>query len=59
MKCLSAAVIVLAGAIPFTAGPFIRHDQTQGVVTLAGAVVALYGLVVWTRLLREPDERLP
>ncbi|MFG0335526.1 MAG: hypothetical protein ACF8TS_19370 [Maioricimonas sp. JB049] len=59
MKCLSAAVVVLAGGIPSAAGPFLRHLQAQGIVTLAGAIVALYGLVVRTRLLWGPDERLP
>jgi hypothetical protein len=46
MKCISASIIVLAGAIVLVGGSHVRHDQTQGVLQLLGSAVGAGGLVV-------------
>jgi hypothetical protein len=47
MKAISAAIIVLAGAIVFSAGVITNHADTQLFVCLAGAVLAAAGFVAW------------
>ena len=46
-KHMSAAVIVLAGAILLLGGSFIRHNDTQVFVQAAGCVVLAIGLYGW------------
>ena len=53
MKSLSAAIIVLAGAIVLTGGSFVAHSDTQAALQLTGAGVGIAGLIVWYRSLED------
>ena len=46
-KHISAAIIVLAGAVLLLGGSFIRHGDTQLFVQGVGCVVGALGLVGW------------
>jgi hypothetical protein len=46
-KHISAAIIVLAGAILLLGGSFIRHDDTKLFVQFVGCVFSAVGLVGW------------
>ena len=46
-KHISAALIVLAGAILLLGGSFIRHDDTKLFVQVVGCIFAAVGLVGW------------
>jgi len=46
-KHMSAAIIVLAGAILLLGGSFIRHSDTQLFVQAAGCAVLAIGLYGW------------
>ena len=46
-KHLSAAIIVLAGAILLLGGSFIAHSDTELFVQVVGAVLVAVGLVGW------------
>ena len=46
-KHISAAIIVLAGAVLLLGGSFIRHSDTQLFVQAVGCVVGAFGLVAW------------
>jgi hypothetical protein len=46
-KHISAAIIVLAGAILILGGSFIRHDDTKLFVQVVGCIFAAVGLVGW------------
>jgi len=46
-KHVSAAIIVLAGAILLLGGSFIRHADTQLFVQVVGCLVGTVGLVGW------------
>jgi len=47
-KHISAAIIVLAGAILLLGGAFIRHSDTKLFFQVVGCVVGAFGLVGWT-----------
>lgn len=46
-KHISAAIIVLAGAILILGGSFIRHDDTKLFVQAVGCIFGAVGLVGW------------
>lgn len=46
-KHISAAIIVLAGAVLLLGGSFIQHTDTQLFVQVGGCVVGAFGLVGW------------
>ena len=46
-KHISAAIIVLAGAVLLLGGSFIRHGDTQLFVQVVGCVVGAFGLAGW------------
>ena len=46
-KHMSAAIIVLAGAILLLGGSFIRHGDTQTFVQFTGTVCIAVGLLGW------------
>jgi hypothetical protein len=46
-KHISAAIIVLAGAILLLGGSFIRHGDTQLFVQAVGCIFGAVGLVGW------------
>ena len=46
-KHISAAIIVLAGAILLLGGSFIRHDDTKLFVQFVGCIFGAVGLVGW------------
>ncbi len=46
-KHVSAAVIVLAGAILILGSSFIRHDDTKLFVQVVGCIFGAVGLVGW------------
>lgn len=55
MKSLSASIVVLAGTIVFTAGAFIRHDQTAVFVMLVGGAISVLGLLGWAYSLKQRE----
>jgi len=46
-KDISAAIIVLAGAVLLLGGSFIRHDDTQLFVQAVGCIAGAVGLIGW------------
>jgi hypothetical protein len=46
-KHISAAIIVLAGAVLLLGGSFIRHTDTKLFVQVIGCIVGAVGLVGW------------
>jgi hypothetical protein len=46
-KHISAAIIVLAGAILLLGGSFIQHGDTKLFVQVVGCVVGAFGLAGW------------
>ncbi len=46
-KHISAAIIVLAGAVLLIGGSFIQHGDTQLFVQVVGCIVGAFGLVGW------------
>src|ERR1044072_7913394 len=46
-KHISAAIIVLAGAILLLGGSFIRHSDTQLFVQVVGCIFGAVGLAGW------------
>ncbi len=46
-KHLSAAIIVLAGAVLLLGGSFIGHADTQLFVMIVGCLLVAFGLVGW------------
>jgi hypothetical protein len=46
-KHISAAIIVLAGAILILGGSFIRHDDTKLFVQVVGCIFGAVGLIGW------------
>ena len=52
MKCISASIVVLAGAIVLVGGSHIKHDQTQQLLQLVGGVLGACGLVVWFKTIK-------
>lgn len=46
-KHISAAIIVLAGAVLILGGSFIRHSDTKLFVQVVGCIVGAVGLVGW------------
>ena len=46
-KHISAAIIVLAGAILILGGSFIRHDDTKLFVQVVGCIFGAVGLAGW------------
>lgn len=46
-KHISAAIIVLAGAILILGGSFLRHDDTKLFVQVVGSIFGAVGLVGW------------
>lgn len=55
MKSISASIVVLAGSMAFALGGLIGHSDTSTFVMLAGGALAVYGLVRWHMLLKEPE----
>jgi hypothetical protein len=47
MRAISGAIVVLAGAIVFSAGILVRHADTQLFVCAVGGLLALVGLYAW------------
>ena len=56
MKSISAAIIVLSGAIILATGSLVKHFDTQSFLQLLGGAIGLYGLVKWHRAFHQPDE---
>jgi len=54
MRVLSAAILVLAGAICFSAGALVSHSDTQVFVMFCGGVLAAVGLSAWWAAFRSP-----
>ena len=46
-KHISAAIIVLAGAVLLLGGSFVRHGDTKLFVQVVGCLVGAVGLVGW------------
>lgn len=46
-KHMSAAIVVLAGAILLLGGSFIRHGQTQAFLQVVGCVIGAVGFIGW------------
>ena len=46
-KHMSAAIIVLAGALLLLGGAFIAHSDTKVFVQIVGTVLVAFGLVGW------------
>jgi hypothetical protein len=46
-KHISAAIIVLAGAVLLLGGSFIRHADTKLFVQVVGCIVGVVGLIGW------------
>ena len=46
-KHISAAIIVLAGAVLLLGGSFIRHGDTKLFVQVVGCIVGTFGLIGW------------
>lgn len=46
-KHISAAIIVLAGAVLLLGGSFIQHGDTKLFVQLVGCVAGAFGLAGW------------
>ena len=55
MKAISAAIVVLAGAIVFAAGAIVQHNDTQIFVCSVGGVLGLVGLYSWYTSFRRND----
>jgi hypothetical protein len=55
MKSISAAIVVLAGAIIFASGSFNQHGDTQGMVCAVGGIVALIGMWRWWQAMDRPE----
>ena len=49
MQSISAAIVLLAGAVIFSAGAHVSHGDTQAFVMVAGGVIGLFGLIGWMR----------
>jgi hypothetical protein len=47
MKCISASIVVLAGAILIAFGSFVPHNDTQLFNQIVGIFVGIAGLVGW------------
>ena len=47
MKCISASIIALAGAVLYAAGVTVSHSDTQMATCAIGAVIGLVGLYAW------------
>ena len=56
MKCISASIVVLAGAIVLVGGSHVGHDQTQGFLQMLGSTLGAVGLVVWFKTLKSSQE---
>ena len=57
MKSLSSAIIAASGVVCFAAGAFVTHGDTQLTVMLAGAAIAVIGIVVWGFCVIRPNGR--
>jgi hypothetical protein len=55
MKCISVAIITLAGAIVLAAGSLNRHDDTQIFICGVGLAMSALGLLVWVGALRRGE----
>ena len=53
MKSISAAIIVLAGAILIAGGSHVSHSDTRLFVQIAGCVTGLTGFCYWLASIRE------
>ena len=51
MRFVSAAIIVLAGAVLLLGGSFIGHNDTKLFVQVAGCVVGIIGIIGWFTML--------
>jgi hypothetical protein len=51
MKVLSAAIVVLAGALTLAAGSFVDHADTATFVMIVGIVLSLCGLGGWAAMM--------
>jgi hypothetical protein len=56
MKAISASIVVMAGAILFSAGQMLNHPDSGMVTCLVGATVGIIGLVGWFRAMTEKSE---
>ena len=54
MKAVSAAIVVVAGALLMSLGGNVSHNDTRDVLMLIGGAVGVYGLVVWHLEIRKP-----
>ena len=54
MKTVSAAIIVLAGALVLGSGAHVAHNDTSDTLMMIGGAVGLYGLVMWHREMQRP-----
>ena len=54
MKAVSAAIVVLAGALLMSLGSNVSHNDTRDVLMIIGGAVGVYGLHVWRLELRNP-----
>lgn len=52
MKFISAAIIVLTGAVLLLGGAFIGHNDTKLFVQTAGCGVGVIGIIGWFTILR-------
>ena len=53
MKCISASIVLLSGAIILTGGSFVAHNQTQGFLQFVGGAIGLVGLAAWFMALKQ------
>jgi len=55
MRFISAAIVVLSGAIILSSGAHVQHGDTASVVMLIGGGVGLIGLISWWKMLKNID----
>jgi hypothetical protein len=56
MRNVGSSIIVLAGAICFSAGAYIAHDDSQVFVMFVGGIVIVLGLGGWIRSFRDSPQ---
>ncbi|MHC4875699.1 MAG: hypothetical protein ACYTGL_04320 [Planctomycetota bacterium] len=54
MKTVSAAIVVLAGALILGSGAHVAHNDTCDMLMMIGGAVGLYGLIIWHQEMRRP-----
>lgn len=54
MKSIGAAIVIAAGLATLVAGTYIHSSHDGVMVSGAGAIVAVLGIIFWIRSLNQP-----